>query len=285
MGAARAGARTAPERRSAALALRLTPSRAKLPYVNDQRLRELERRFRATGALADEVAWLQARVQTGALDPLRLELAARLGHPAAGSILPDSARAPLVLPPLGELIRFGPALPLRAGLVAVQLAPPSSRREDEASVVDAVARWLEAPSRATVAQVREAGRVPADWQGGACRSEKHLALSESVATLALGGCEYARLQELGHPDLAELEAARLGGSAVRHTVNEEARRMRAERRIPPRPSTFTGPRTRAAIRAWTDEFGADWRTVEAEAETRVASRIREALCAWALGGP
>lgn len=50
----------------------------------DDALRELERRWRSTGAPADEQAWLRARVRAGKLDPWRLELAARCGHPGLG---------------------------------------------------------------------------------------------------------------------------------------------------------------------------------------------------------
>lgn len=49
----------------------------------DQDVRALERRWQQSGALEDEVAWLQALLRCEALDPARLELAAYLGHPAA----------------------------------------------------------------------------------------------------------------------------------------------------------------------------------------------------------
>lgn len=51
--------------------------------MNDERLRELERRFLETQAVADEAAWLGARVQAGQVSRDRLELAAILGDPAA----------------------------------------------------------------------------------------------------------------------------------------------------------------------------------------------------------
>jgi hypothetical protein len=44
--------------------------------VSDERLRELERRWRETGDDADERRWLEARVRAGDLDPLALELLA-----------------------------------------------------------------------------------------------------------------------------------------------------------------------------------------------------------------
>lgn len=49
----------------------------------DRRLRELERRLRASGAVVDEVSLLLERVRAGRLALARLRLAAALGHPAA----------------------------------------------------------------------------------------------------------------------------------------------------------------------------------------------------------
>lgn len=55
----------------------------------DQVLRQIERRFRETGSSDDEAAYLQSRVRAGDLDPTRLRLAARLGHPAAQRLVDD----------------------------------------------------------------------------------------------------------------------------------------------------------------------------------------------------
>ena len=52
--------------------------------MSDADLRELGRRWRETGSVEDEAAWLRARVQAGELEQSRLELAASLGScPAA----------------------------------------------------------------------------------------------------------------------------------------------------------------------------------------------------------
>ena len=53
----------------------------------DARLRDLERRFRASGSVEDEATWLRARVQAGELEQSRLELAAYCDHPAAVAAL------------------------------------------------------------------------------------------------------------------------------------------------------------------------------------------------------
>lgn len=52
--------------------------------MSDGRLRELERRWAETGSSEDEAELLRERVRVGALTLARLELAALLGHPAAG---------------------------------------------------------------------------------------------------------------------------------------------------------------------------------------------------------
>ena len=62
--------------------------------MSDVRLRELERRFRATGSAEDEAAWLRARAQAGYLDQSKLALAAFLGHDAASIVCPVHPPAP-----------------------------------------------------------------------------------------------------------------------------------------------------------------------------------------------
>lgn len=57
--------------------------------MSDDRLRELERRWRTTGAPEDEGAWLSERVRAGELSPVRLHAAAALGHSAARIALSD----------------------------------------------------------------------------------------------------------------------------------------------------------------------------------------------------
>lgn len=51
--------------------------------MSDQRLRELERRWRETGAVANEAAYLRERVRAGDLTPERLAVAACCGHAGA----------------------------------------------------------------------------------------------------------------------------------------------------------------------------------------------------------
>ena len=51
--------------------------------MSDANLRELERRFRASGTVEDEAAWLLERARAAELEQSRVEMAAYLGHPAA----------------------------------------------------------------------------------------------------------------------------------------------------------------------------------------------------------
>jgi len=60
--------------------------------MSDADLRGLERRFRETGSVEDEAAWLLERVRSGGLEESRLELATFLGHRAATLALSGEPR-------------------------------------------------------------------------------------------------------------------------------------------------------------------------------------------------
>ena len=61
--------------------------------MGDERLRDYERRWRASGALADEVSYLQERLRLGDLSATKLQLCALLGPPAACAVLDVQAPA------------------------------------------------------------------------------------------------------------------------------------------------------------------------------------------------
>ncbi|MEZ6187858.1 MAG: hypothetical protein R3F62_22965 [Planctomycetota bacterium] len=90
--------------------------------LSDTVLRELERRFRASGNVEDEAAWLRARVQAGELEPRKLELAAYCGCAGALRAMPDARLGrPLDVAKavdLGEQWGSEVALRARAGVVA-----------------------------------------------------------------------------------------------------------------------------------------------------------------------
>jgi hypothetical protein len=100
--------------------------------VSDARLRELERRFRETGAPDDEAAWLRERLRAGELEERLLRLADRLRHPAAALALGTPAAPSCDEPPddgawFGAIATAGPAAFLRACVAVAGL----EARDDE----------------------------------------------------------------------------------------------------------------------------------------------------------
>lgn len=101
--------------------------------MTDARLRDAERRWRETGALADEAAWLRERVRAGALDDERLRLAAYVGHAAARLALATPVlSSPYVQAWIYGLQPWGVEPAQRAAVAAARRAlvhvPPDTRR-------------------------------------------------------------------------------------------------------------------------------------------------------------
>lgn len=101
--------------------------------MSDARLREAERRWRETGAVADEATWLRERVRAGALDDARLRLAAYVGHPASRSALATPIFAPAYVQVwIYGLEPWGVEACQRAAIAAARrallLVPATSRR-------------------------------------------------------------------------------------------------------------------------------------------------------------
>ncbi len=105
--------------------------------MGNEQVRDLERRWQASGALSDEVAYLRARSREGSLSPEQLALAAAVGHKAALELAPipldpdpfapvhpslanDDPREPLKHWVAG-LARWGPTAPLHAATVCCDL--------------------------------------------------------------------------------------------------------------------------------------------------------------------
>lgn len=101
--------------------------------MSDARLREAERRWRESGALADEAAWLRERVRAGALDDARLRLAAYVGHAASRMALATPTfTSPYVQVWIYGLEPWGVEACQRAAIAAARrallLVPSTSRR-------------------------------------------------------------------------------------------------------------------------------------------------------------
>ncbi|MEZ6183414.1 MAG: hypothetical protein R3F62_00200 [Planctomycetota bacterium] len=91
--------------------------------MSDLKLQRLERRWRASQSLADEVEYLRERVRVGELPLPRLQLAAYLEHPAARAVLPDFALPPGYRTWLTGLGAWSDRLALRAyALILAELA-------------------------------------------------------------------------------------------------------------------------------------------------------------------
>ncbi len=133
--------------------------------MTDSNLRELERRFRASGSVEDEAAWLRERVRVGELPQERLELAACLVHGIAVLVLAEEAPIPWGL--AAEALSFeGFDAPqaTRIGIAAtlsVEGLPPSQARSLTRNVVQAVEDWVISPSAEHASRCSEAG-----WEAG-----------------------------------------------------------------------------------------------------------------------
>ncbi|MCO5170926.1 MAG: hypothetical protein M9894_31745 [Planctomycetes bacterium] len=101
--------------------------------MSDARLREAERRWRESGALADEAAWLRERARAGALTDEALRLAAYVGHAAAAAALASPPLAPAYVQAwIYGLQPWGVEACQRAAIAAARRAlvrvPPGTRR-------------------------------------------------------------------------------------------------------------------------------------------------------------
>ena len=173
----------------------------------DQELRRLWRRWCESGALADEVAWLRARLRAGTLAPERVELAAWCGHPGARTVLEElpAGRLDLSLderrasdrPWAQDLVqragREGAALAVAAAVRASSwwglegLAPP--HQQSLRPAVSAIEAWLRCPCEPCLQAVRsfaagDAGltRVVA---GVALRDDAGQFLARAISVLAM----------------------------------------------------------------------------------------------------
>ena len=130
--------------------------------MSDQRLRQLERRWRETGATHDEAAFLLERVRTGQLDQENLALAAYCGNTGAMAAMEEAA--PERPDGLEEWVRglarwrFGLA---RAAETAADLSLPiwAARHPDDSSMQTLVVKlrtWIARPDSVTLVEAQQA---------------------------------------------------------------------------------------------------------------------------------
>jgi hypothetical protein len=145
--------------------------------MSDEQLRALERRWRTSGALDDEVEWVAALVRAGRVTTADLELAANVGSLAAQRLLPAARRWPrdaqAMAASLGEAAR---AVHVRAVAAMARRALDEWSRlhpEDDrpARAVEAAERWRGAPddverARAAIDPARAAAELETPFQGG-----------------------------------------------------------------------------------------------------------------------
>ena len=157
--------------------------------MSDEKLRELERRFRETGSAEDEVAWLrerarsserldwdsysrlhdldlkaaanylQWRVETGDLTRERLELAASCGHTAAGGRSSTPELPGLLCDSLPALVLASVALGVAFARATGHVVPgcKCSARDCPSELLERTFHWLRVPSEARRRTALECG--------------------------------------------------------------------------------------------------------------------------------
>lgn len=119
-------------------------------------LRELERRWRASGLPQDEVAWLRERLRRGELVEARLVLPAYLGYPAARALCDPAALEALGGdawdPPssrLAKLSRFEREARVRIAIAAARCALVADPEASAAAhrALGAAEAWIRCPCR------------------------------------------------------------------------------------------------------------------------------------------
>ena len=134
--------------------------------MSDQKLRDLERRWRETGSVEDEAAYLRERVRVGDLTQERLELAAYCGHEGAraalGGVVSCGPKGASEL--LADLRSWGAEEVGRAFLVIAEAVLPlwravshdTAERESVEAVVVALRLWIAQPCEARLTALDQA---------------------------------------------------------------------------------------------------------------------------------
>lgn len=211
--------------------------------MTDSDLRALERRFRSSGSIQDEVAWLRGRLQAGevALDGLRL--AALLGHEGARGALGEAAPQPtLVFREWDQPVEFNPlfnmvrdcadcgseALVRLTVALSRHLLPWFERARTSDSgprvAIETSERWLVGPDKVSLTMLREAG-----WAAGASSDDVIFedVMAHQVAELAQRTAEAAQNAHAGDHRRTLLSAEGAALEALRTRDPEDAVQLEA----------------------------------------------------------
>jgi hypothetical protein len=117
--------------------------------MSDAKLRDLERRWKETGSVEDEAAYLLERVRVGDLTRERLELAAYCGHEGAMSAIGSQldSGAPTVW--MVGLARWGSGPILIAAAAAVRLVTVTPMGDEQQTITATVIETVAALATAT----------------------------------------------------------------------------------------------------------------------------------------
>lgn len=136
--------------------------------MSDERLRELERRWKETGSVEDEAAYLVERVRVGNLEREMLELAALCNHPAAteicGTTVIDTSNPTWLGEAVAKIVNFGETAVIRAIIAAIQptlvvwdevLERTTIRSRSPYRALELIESWLLCPSLDLLDSFRE----------------------------------------------------------------------------------------------------------------------------------
>jgi len=161
-------------------------------------LRALEHRWRTTGSLEDEIAWLRERLRRGELESGKLLLPAYLGYPAARALCDPGALEELGLdawdPPSRRLAKLSPfprEARVRIAIAAAQFGlaadgdpSPAARR-----ALSAAEAWVRCPCRDHALAAEGALRLLGTRRSASERAAR--AAAEAVASRPTNGAREA----------------------------------------------------------------------------------------------
>ncbi len=161
--------------------------------MTDEALRGLERRWRETGAVEDEAAFLAQRVRSGGLSRGALQVAAHLGHEAALAVVGHVAEPAELADPAQRaegLVRWGQAVCVRFCIACAE------------AVLDEPRALGQDPPEVALLAIRVAN----DWL--ACPCEQHALTAGTLAHLDRHDGEYVAIRDYFWAREAPIAAAK-----------------------------------------------------------------------------